>query len=520
MRRMLIVAVPVLVVIFLVVGMMGAATAATRHQDSPTPAQLTADWQQVTGDGFGNANALEISALASFNGYLYAGNDNNVDTTQILRSTDGITWTTVSDPGFGIPHDTAPHAILAMTVFDGRIYVGTGRSQNAGQIWRSINGLNWSPVIIAGFGNPDTIDITAFAVYNGQIFAGATNRINGAQIWRSFNGDSNSWSQMASAQTSTEAAAVTGFAEFDGTLYAAVEAAEQPVQIWYSFGGDWMTAVSDGFGDSNTTFAGGMAVFGGYLYVGAGNTATGAQLWRTNDGETWQQVNDPGFGTPNNQLVESLTVLGTQLYATVKNSVTGVEVWQSTNGITWTQINTDGFGDKNNVLTNTGNAATVYLGQLFVGTRNTTGAEVWRYTPNERYALDLSTASNISGEVPGKTITYTAAVTNSGNVTDSYKFSVVGNVWPTLLSSTQLTLTPGARGIVTVSVAIPADAVGGAVDVATLTATSQAVPDLKAGLVFTTTAIDTRRKTYLPSLFKAEIPARLFYLPSLSTASD
>ena len=51
----------------------------------------------------------------------------------------------------------------------------------------------------------------------------------------------------------------------DGGLYAAVQPESgAPAQIWRSYGGalgSWATVVSDGFGDSNTIYTGGMAVW-------------------------------------------------------------------------------------------------------------------------------------------------------------------------------------------------------------------------------------------------------------------
>ena len=122
-----------------------------------------------------------------------------------------MTWTPVTQPGFGNTHDIAPPAILDLTVFNGRLYASTGRG-NAGQIWRTLNGTIWAPMDVTGFSDPDNVDITALAVYDGMIYAGVTNQVTGAQIWRSFTGDNNSWTQVAPAVPGTAPASVTGFA--------------------------------------------------------------------------------------------------------------------------------------------------------------------------------------------------------------------------------------------------------------------------------------------------------------------
>ncbi|OGO68973.1 MAG: hypothetical protein A2Z49_06300 [Chloroflexi bacterium RBG_19FT_COMBO_56_12] len=335
-------------------------------------------WQQVNSNGFGDQQAGEVSALEVFNGNLYAGTSNPAVGARIFRSQDGVAWTPVTEPGFGITHDIRPPAILDLMVFNDRLYTSTGRGDGPGQIWRAVDGVNWAPMVIHGFGDPDTVDITAFAVYGSFIYAGASNLISGAQIWRSFSGDSNTWTKVAPTVPGANADRVTGFAVFSGALYAAVES-QGPAQIWRSYGGDWTTVVNNGFGNSFTTSTGGMAEFAGYLYVGAGNTLEGAQLWRTNNGANWELAINPGFGDPNNEKAESVFVFQNQLYVSVKNAQTGMELWRSADGVIWEQINQDGFGDSHNSGSNWSNATADFLDQPYVGTANILdGGELWR----------------------------------------------------------------------------------------------------------------------------------------------
>ena len=352
--------------------------ARTHTYDVQELAPQAPGWQQVNDNGFGEQQTGEVTALAAFNGRLYAGTNNSIDGARIFRSEDGVTWTPVTQPGFGIAHDIAPPSILDLAVFNGRLYASTGRGDGPAQIWRTLDGVNWAPMVISGFGNPDLVDITALAEYNGLLYAGATHLISGAQIWRSYTGDNNTWTQVAPGVPGTDAASVTGLAEFDGALYAAVESGA-PAQIWCSYGGAWTTVMSDGFGNSLTTSTGGMAEFAGYLYVGAGNEVDGAQLWRTNDGVSWDQAINPGFGDPNNQKVEMVFVFQNLLYLSVKNAQTGIEIWRSADGMIWEQANQDGFGDRDNTSSNWSNAIAEFQGDLYVGTSNVVdGGELWR----------------------------------------------------------------------------------------------------------------------------------------------
>lgn len=394
-------------------------------------AQAVPIWEQVNLNGFGDPQAGEVTALGEFNGYLYAGTYNPIDPAplydgaQIFRSPDGITWSPVTQPGFGNSHDIAPPAILDFIVFNNQLYAGTGRG-NASQIWRSLNGTAWAPMDVTGFSDPDNVAITALAVYNGMIYAGVRNQVTGAQIWRSFTGDNNSWTQIAPDSPGTTPASVTGFAEFpfDGGLYAVVESEEGPLQIWRSYGGPWEIVVNDGFGDSNTLLSGGMAEFGGYLYAGAGNTATGAQLWRSNDGATWVQAIPPGFSDPNNQQVEMVFVFQNQLYIGMQNAVTGMEIWRTADGALWEQINQDGFGDSNNTTMNGSNATAELLSQLYVGTSNLTdGGELWRMLqplPDTPTPTSTNTATATPTDTPTFTPTYTFTPTSTAADTPTH----------------------------------------------------------------------------------------------------
>ena len=89
---------------------------------------------------------------------------------------------------------------------------------------------------------------------------------------------------------------------------------------------------------------------------------------------------------------------------------------------------------------------------------------------------------------PGQTLTYNLQLSNQGNLTDTYTLSATGNTWILLLPATQLTLGAGEAAEVSVHVIVPEDALAGAVDVATLIATSQGDPGQSTTAVLTTSA--------------------------------
>lgn len=108
------------------------------------------------------------------------------------------------------------------------------------------------------------------------------------------------------------------------------------------------------------------------------------------------------------------------------------------------------------------------------------------FTPHAAGVVIAPPTATQSG-MPGTVLTYTLAVTNTGSVSDSIAFAVSGNTWDVGLPLT-LTLEAGESSTVPVTVAIPADAAGGAVDVATVTGTSLNDPGVTASAVLTSTA--------------------------------
>jgi hypothetical protein len=392
-------------------------------------------WQQANISGFGDPHEQEVSALEIYNGYLYAGTYNVVDPQvlfdggQIFRSPDGLTWTPVTQPGFQNPHDTAPPAILDFVVFNNRLYASTGRGGNPAQIWRTSNGTSWAPMVTAGFGDPDLHDIAALAVYNNVIYAGASSQVSGARIYRSSTGDSNTWTLVVPPASTMAGAKITGFAVFNGALYATIES-EAAVQLWRTTGGAWTSIMNNGFGDSNTTRTGGIAVVGGYLCVGTGNSVVGAQLWCSNDGASWTQTITPGFGDLNNKVVEMVFVFQNQLYVSTQNAVTGMEIWRSVDGTTWEQVNADGFGDSNNTGTNRNGAAADFLSQLYVGTSNLVdGGELWRLL------LQIP-------DTPTPTPTDTPTITATSTPTDTPTMTPTSMPTPTVTATSTPTDTP------------------------------------------------------------------------------
>jgi len=155
-------------------------------------------WLQNTyvGTGFGDSNNNTISALESFGGYLYAATYNYATGSQVWRSNDDTTWTMVAQfPGYD--------EITDFEVAGGQLWAGMKPAYTGvAQIVKSSDGLSYTVSSDNGFNDPNNLGNYAnFCVFGNSIYyscenygysmpslAGEPRGIGystGAQIWRS-----------------------------------------------------------------------------------------------------------------------------------------------------------------------------------------------------------------------------------------------------------------------------------------------------------------------------------------------
>ncbi len=374
------------------------ATLAILNDDASEQEPPFMAWKQVAANGFGNPANEETAALETFDGQLYAGASNRVEGGQIWRSEDAATWRQVTPLGFGTAYTNTNAVIFDIIAFKGQLYVGVGNWEDdgvPGQIWRSLNGVDWALIEGGGFGNPNNVGIVNFGVFSNTLYAASYNPSDGLEIWRSSTGNSGDWTPVVSGgYGEAQNVICTDLIQFNDALYAAVENESDGAEIWHTNNGiTWTRAITGGFGDADNTQTGGTVAFDGYLYVGTYNDATGAQLWRFRDGTAgWVRVIGNGFGDRNNVKIESLAVFSDTLYAITANGVSGMEVWHSSDGAAWSQANRDGFGDSDNAKTLWSIATAVFNNELYIGTANRTdGGELWA---NSDYRVFLPMVAN------------------------------------------------------------------------------------------------------------------------------
>lgn len=122
-------------------------------------------------------------------------------------------------------------------------------------------------------------------------------------------------------------------------------------------------------------------------------------------------------------------------------------------------------------------------------------------TANAIYGLSLAPPAQAQTAYVGETLTYTLALTNTGNGFDSFNLSVSGSVWPTTLTPTTLgPLAAGASALVNLTLTIPLTATHNQTNILTVTAASQGNGSVSTSSVLTTTAGLYQR--YLPFIKK------------------
>ncbi len=406
------------------------------------------DWSQQNINGFGNRFNQGVSSLEPFGGQLYAGTYNWTNGAELWRSSDGLAWSPVMAGGFG---NSLNRAFDNLFVFGSNLYAGMWTCADAacnastgGQIWRSGDGSTWDPIVSDGFGDAVNGEVYAFGEFAGDLYAATWSydtSAHGTEIWRSDSGDAGTWGIVASDgfNGDSDNIAVLSFAALGGYLYAGTYNTNTGGEIWRTDNGtSWSQVNSNGFGDAGTIGVTSLTDFGGYLYASTRHVpGEGIEVWRCQvcDGSDWGKVVDNGFGDPTLRLESGLQVLGGMLYVASYSLDWGAEIWQTSDGSNWSQVGFSGFGDANNTVYS--DKMEVFNNQLYVGTTNYgNGGEVWRLT---RHAI----SGNAGAE--GVTLSYsddgakTVTSTAGGNYAFTVPYDWSGTVTP---SKTYYTFSP------------------------------------------------------------------------------
>lgn len=403
------------------------------------------DCQQVTGAEVTNADNTIIRPGGILDGLLIFGTQNTSSGAQILSSTDGVNFTVEESNGIDGSDNT--EFVIAHQAYLGSIYAWATNSSSGTEVWKSVDGSSWTHVTGDGLnangmnGDSNNNMITGEVITGspGTMYVGVANWFPSdyCSIWAF---DGTTWTQNATAGAGDfspcpdEPVANAG-SYFKSRVYFGTYHTCSPYAggLYYT-SSPWTVITSSGFGDTdNYQLLPAYTSFGGYLYVGSGNSS-GAQIWRSLTGDPapgdWTKVVDfadgTGVGSPDaaNTSIQSFSIPGDgYFYCTTYNSTTGTELWR-TDGSTWEQINTDGFEYINNTasflsrtlrtLTYNIGSSTTTIVYLFAGTGNTNGAQLWKVlvdstttTPppeEETAVLDDTGIGESEAEKPGEIV--------------------------------------------------------------------------------------------------------------------
>jgi hypothetical protein len=332
----------------------------------------------------------------------------------VLRSTDGVHFEVVTEPGLG---DPSVSTFRSLVPFKGRLFLSpTGRRQ----AWNTAESPDviasrdpasgvWEPVSATGFGDPNNQVIFEMEVFDDHLYAGTFNYRSGYQIWKS-RAEGNppfEWTKVIThgAYRGSLNEGATSMCVFNDALYVGSGiqnggydrthgigpgAAEliriHPDGTWDLVAGtprktpDGLKIPLSGMGPGFDNFFSGylwrMAVHDGWLYAGTFDMSvflTYADRPRLMPG---LQYYIQRFGLEN-----------------IVKHEGGFDLWRSRDGIHWTNVTRTGFGNPYNYGART--LVSSPFG-LFIGTANPFGPEVaaqtavgWTYVPNPQGGVEV-----------------------------------------------------------------------------------------------------------------------------------
>ncbi|OHD15565.1 MAG: hypothetical protein A2Z98_07370, partial [Spirochaetes bacterium GWB1_27_13] len=221
--------------------------------------------------------------------------DNNTYCNNISNSTDGITWTKVTD---NVPWGL--RAGYSSVVFDNKIWIfgGTYTSIHYNDVWNSTDGITWTKVTDNGGWSPRIHSL--IVVFNNKIWL------------------------------------IGGFSNYSNEMFSGTDYND----VWNSTDGITWTKVTDNAQwkdiDGYTSI-----VFGNKIWIIGGHTNSynNKEIWNSTDGITWTKITDNApwgqrSGHASVVFDNKIWVLGGFSYSQYsKNN----DAWYSIDGINWTR---------------------------------------------------------------------------------------------------------------------------------------------------------------------------------------
>jgi hypothetical protein len=230
-------------------------------------------WEQVVSGGFGDAMNVSMNNIAVFSNALYVATQNSSDDHQVWRSMSGDagSWSKVVDHlgGYGV-----------MQVYKNQLYLGMGGDK--AELWRTSNGLAWTPIFTDGLGEENPF-VASMAAFNGYLYIGMANGGTGGQLWRSANGQQ--WTPVfKNGLGNPDNVRLYGLIASNEHLYAVFSNLVTGAEVWrMAADGTWVPVALGGWRDGRNGFADyfnkGAALYNFDLYIATFND-NGAEIWR------------------------------------------------------------------------------------------------------------------------------------------------------------------------------------------------------------------------------------------------
>lgn len=269
---------------------------------------------------------------------------------QVWTTTDGDNWTELA------PYEFAPNLLSRGVVFKGAMWlIGGGRIEglDTNEVWRSSDGLTWSRVTTAGniFAGLDSHRVVVFNerlwVIGGWDFFtadGGSETFNN-EVWSSADGVS--WIKHTPSGAIFSARAGHDATVFNGRMWVTggTDGVDRFNDVWSSADGvNWVlekdhAAFTPRYGHSVVALGNALWLIAG-TDTPAGGTAFGLQdAWRSLDGRTWTPLAALPFGA---RLEQAATVFNGRIYLTTGMSSTDYftntkyrDVWSTVDGNNW-----------------------------------------------------------------------------------------------------------------------------------------------------------------------------------------
>ena len=238
------------------------------------PGTVVAAWRTDNGTAWELAkdNIAEPSptsilpwATAVYNNSLYVGLLNTDDEVIVVGSNNGSTWTQINTDDFDDPDN---FMIQSMASFDGKLYVGVENDTDGAEVWH-YDGAIWAQDNTDGFDNADNVSVGSLSVFNNQLYAFTLNEA-GVEVWRTPTGNQ-AWGKVTDGGFGQ---GVTVNVVYDSAVFRdALFVGANSGKVFRSNNGNtWEQVNVDGFGYADNYMVM-FGILGDYIYAGVGTIA-------------------------------------------------------------------------------------------------------------------------------------------------------------------------------------------------------------------------------------------------------